>query len=221
MRSYGQYCAVAKALDLVGDRWTLLIVREILIQGPCRFTELRLGLPGIASNLLTDRLKQLEQAGLVYRESAPPPVASSLYHLSDRGKALEPVLTALGVWGVELMTEIQPGDVFRSQWFDFVIKNYLTDNDPDAGPIDVDLDATDDPVHLHVDSGKVTLVPGAPERPILRLSGSPPVILGVLTGHVALDAAMDLGLRVTGDVSALRRIQPDRIAQPELRAARR
>ena len=73
MRTYGQYCSVAKALDVVGDRWTLLIVRELLLQGPCRYTDLKSGLPGIATNLLADRLRELERAGLVRREEAPPP----------------------------------------------------------------------------------------------------------------------------------------------------
>ena len=79
MRSYGQYCSVAKALDVVGDRWTLLIVRELLLQGPCRYTDLRNGLPGIATNLLADRLSELESAGLVRREEAAPPVATTLF----------------------------------------------------------------------------------------------------------------------------------------------
>ena len=77
MRSYGQYCSIARALDVVGDRWTLLIVRELLLQGPCRFTDLKNGLPGIATNLLSTRLKELEDAGLISREDAPPVLASA------------------------------------------------------------------------------------------------------------------------------------------------
>src|ERR687885_1607076 len=84
-RGYGQYCAVAKALDLVGDRWTLLIVRELLLRGPCRYTDLRHGLPGIATNLLADRLRELERAGIISREDAPPPVATALFRLTPRG----------------------------------------------------------------------------------------------------------------------------------------
>jgi DNA-binding HxlR family transcriptional regulator len=96
MRSYGQYCSVAKALDLVGERWTLLIVRELLARGPSRYTDLRSALPGIATNLLADRLRELESAGLVEREDAPPPVATTLFRLTGRGAALEPVITELG-----------------------------------------------------------------------------------------------------------------------------
>lgn len=98
MRTYGQYCGIAKALDTVGDRWTLLIVRELLALGPCRHTDLRNGLPGIASNLLVDRLRELEEAGLIHREAAPPPVATTLFSLTERGRTLEPVLRELSRW---------------------------------------------------------------------------------------------------------------------------
>src|SRR3984957_17610884 len=103
MRSYGQYCSVAKALDVIGDRWTLLIVRELLVGAPCRYTDLKNGLPGIATNLLADRIRELEAAGLVRREEAPPPVATTLVHLTETGAALEPVLKALGSWGMRFM----------------------------------------------------------------------------------------------------------------------
>ena len=73
MRSYGQYCSIAKALDVVGDRWTLLIIRELMIRGACRYTDLKNGLPGIATNLLADRIRELESAGLIRREDARLP----------------------------------------------------------------------------------------------------------------------------------------------------
>src|SRR5215470_14053440 len=103
MRSYGEYCSIAKALDVVGDRWTLLIIRELLIRGGCRYTDLKDGLPGIASNLLADRIRELEEAGLVRREEALPPVATTLFHLTDSGAELLPVLDAIGRWGVRFM----------------------------------------------------------------------------------------------------------------------
>src|SRR5580692_4963804 len=105
MRSYQQRCGLAKALDVIGDRWTLLIVRELLIRGACRYTDLKDGLPGIATNLLSDRIRDLESGGLIWREDAPPPVATTLYHLTDTGKELTPVLDALGRWGVRYMID--------------------------------------------------------------------------------------------------------------------
>src|SRR5713226_4094557 len=116
MRTYGQYCSIARALDVVGDRWTLLIVRELLLQGPCRFTDLKNGLPGIAANLLSARLKELEDAGLISREDAPPPVATVLYTLTENGLTLEPVLKALGLWGLRYMAVERPADTFQARW---------------------------------------------------------------------------------------------------------
>src|SRR5437660_11334834 len=95
MRSYRQYCALARALDLVGDRWTLLIVRELGLRGPSRYTDLQHGLPGIATNMLADRLREMEDAGIVRRDPAPPPVATALSQLTARGQALVPVACAL------------------------------------------------------------------------------------------------------------------------------
>ena len=128
MRSYGQYCSVAKALDAVGDRWTLLIIRELLLQGPCRYTDLRNGLPGIATNLLSDRLRELEAAGLVRREEAAPPVATTLFSLTEAGAGLEPSLEALGAWGIRYMAQPADGDEFRSHWFTFPVALFLHDS---------------------------------------------------------------------------------------------
>ena len=115
MRSYGQNCALAKALDVIGDRWTLLIVRELMIRDGCRYTDLRNGLPGIATNLLAERLDDLEKAGLVSREAAPPPVATTLFRLTQRGKDLEPAIAALGRWGAPLLSmNPSPTAVLRS-----------------------------------------------------------------------------------------------------------
>ena len=134
MRSYGQYCSVAKALDVIGDRWTLLIVRELLLRGACRYTDLKNGLPGIATNLLADRIRELESAGLVRREEAPPPVATTLVHLTETGAELEPVIKALGWWGLRYMAEPADTDEFRSQWFGYPVEFFLRDRDPGGPP---------------------------------------------------------------------------------------
>src|SRR2546421_4464549 len=102
MRSYDQYCSVARALDVVGGRWNLLIVRELLLRGRSRYTDLHKGLPGIATNLLAERLRELEEAGVVLREQAPPPIATTVYSLTVRGQELESVIYELGRWGAPL-----------------------------------------------------------------------------------------------------------------------
>src|SRR5690348_5077230 len=116
MRSYQQYCSVARGLDAVGDRWTLLVIRELLLRGACRFTDLKAGLPGIAANLLSSRLKDLEESGIVRRQYAGPPVASNLYDLTEAGVELEPVLRAIGIWGLRYMADQRPDDAFHAEW---------------------------------------------------------------------------------------------------------
>src|SRR6266851_1274072 len=107
MRSYGQYCSIAKALDVVGDRWTLLIIRELVIRGACRYTDLKNGLPGIATNLLSDRIRELESAGLIRREDAPPPIATTLFHLTESGA--EPLSIELRTASGPAVIEISGG----------------------------------------------------------------------------------------------------------------
>jgi DNA-binding HxlR family transcriptional regulator len=97
-RTYGDRCGVARALDILGERWALLVVRELLL-GPKRFTDLRAGLPGVSPDVLTQRLKELEQAGVVQRRKLAPPAASRVYELTERGRDLEPLLIQLGRWG--------------------------------------------------------------------------------------------------------------------------
>jgi DNA-binding HxlR family transcriptional regulator len=106
-RSYNDRCGVARALDVVGERWALLVVRELLL-GPKRFTDLRAGLPGVSPDVLTQRLKELEEAGVVERGKLPPPAASRVYQLTERGEELEPILIQLGRWGSA--TPIPAGD---------------------------------------------------------------------------------------------------------------
>ena len=108
-RSYGQYCPVAKTLELVGERWTLLLVRELLV-GPQRFTDLHATLEGIPRNLLADRLRDLEAEGIVTRTELPPPAARSVYELTQAGKALLPVIGALAQWGLAHLPPPEPGE---------------------------------------------------------------------------------------------------------------
>jgi DNA-binding HxlR family transcriptional regulator len=102
-RSYDQYCPLARALDLVGERWTLLIVRDLL-GGPLRYTDLHRGLPGLATDLLTERLRRLEEAGVVRRRELPPPASATVYELTERGRDLEPGIYALARFGLGLLT---------------------------------------------------------------------------------------------------------------------
>lgn len=115
-RSYDQYCAAARALDAVGDRWTLLIVRELLA-GPRRYTDLHADLPGVSTDMLAGRLKDMEGAELVTRRRLPPPASAYVYELTDRGRELLPVLRALAAWGAPALDEPRPTDAVRAHWF--------------------------------------------------------------------------------------------------------
>ncbi len=207
MRTYGQYCSVAKALDAVGDRWTLLIVRELLLRDGCRYTDLLHGLPGIATNLLSERLRELEERGLVRRQAAPPPVATTLYHLTDSGRELDPVLRALGRWGARFMPEGGEGDSFRSHWLAFPVKEFLHDADPAAPPVFIEVRTGDEPVVIELGGGEVTTHPGSHPSPDLVLEGDAPLVLGVLSGMLRLSDARKLGLRTTGSAAVLRRVE--------------
>jgi DNA-binding HxlR family transcriptional regulator len=208
MRSYGQYCSIARALDVVGDRWTLLIVRELLVRGPCRFTDLRNGLPGIASNLLSGRLKELEHAGLVSREDAPPPIATTIYTLTSDGATLEPVLRALGLWGLRYMKTERDEDAVRIHWLAYATSWFTTDADPDAPPAVIQLVTGGKEALVEIGGGEVQSRVGRAPHPDLTLTGSPRAILGLLTGVIDLDGAIRLGLTLDGRRDLLDRLRP-------------
>src|SRR5882724_11001404 len=210
MRSYGQYCSVAKALDLVGDRWTLLVIRELLARGPSRYTDLRSGLPGIATNLLADRLRELETAGIVEHEDAPPPVATTLFRLTDRGAALEPVIAELGRWGVPLMRENKPDDEFRAQWLRLPVRMFLADHEPDQPSSAVEVHAGDQAAVIRAAAGDVTLQLGTAPKADATIAAQPQLILALFSGSRTLAEAIAQGLQVSGSHQALRRILPRR-----------
>ena len=213
MRTYGQYCAIAKALDVVGDRWTLLVVRELMLRGPCRYTDLRNGLPGVATNLLAERLRDLEEAGVVSREEAPPPIATTLFRLTPRGEELAPVLRGLLDWGMPLMVEgPAPGDVFKGQWMEWPVEALLADRDPEAPPVRIQVLADGEAALLETSEGSVRLALGRIEDPDAVLSGPAHAVLGLLTGHVDLDRAGTMGVKYDGAPAVLERVLPDPIA---------
>ena len=206
MRSYGEYCALAKGLDDIGERWTLLIVRELLVRGPCRYTDLRFGLPGIATNLLAERLRELELAGVIRREAAPPPVATTLFHLTKRGEELEPVMRAIGSWGAPLLAEARDDDEFRSHWLALPANYSLVDGRPELPPITIQIHTGDQPMLLEV-GGTVSARPGVAEHPDGVLTGPHRLILGVLHGRLDLGQAEARGLRFEGDPEVLSRFR--------------
>jgi DNA-binding HxlR family transcriptional regulator len=216
MKTYSQYCAVARSLDLVGDRWVLLIVRELLSQGPCRFTDLRDGLPGIATNLLAARLKDMEENGLITRVDAPPPVATGLYQLTGRGQQLQPVIAALVEWGLPTMPVVTESEAVRGNWLGLLGQLRLRDTDPELGPLTIAIDTDETPVHLVSRDHAFEIRRGRPATADVRLSGQARLIGGYLSGLLTLAEARRLGLAADGDETAWRRlhITPPREAMP-------
>ncbi len=214
MRSYGQYCSIAKALDVVGDRWTLLIIRELLIRGACRYTDLRNGLPGIATNLLSDRIRELESAGLIRREDAPPPIATTLFHLTESGAELLPVLDAIGRWGVRYMIEPADSDEFRGHWFTFPVSFFLHDRDPDGPPVSIELRTASGPAVIEISGSSAHTRLGTAAAPDLILQGEPQLILALLAGRLTAAEAAGRGLQISGDTGVLHRVLPEPALAP-------
>ncbi len=205
MRSYGQYCSVAKALDTIGDRWTLLIVRELALRGPSRYTDLRNGLPGIATNLLAERLRELERAGIVVRDDAPPPVATALFSLTPRGKQLKAVIDELGRWGMPLMAETTPEEEYRSRWLSMPVEQFLVDRS--EVPTTIEVRAGEQPMLIEAREGSVSTRPGTSEHPDAVLSGPPQLVLGLISGALEHDDALERGLGFEGAPDALARLR--------------
>ena len=208
MRSYHHYCGVAKALDVVGDRWTLLVVRELLLRGPSRYTDLQKGLPGIATNLLVTRLRELEESGLVVRQDAPPPVATTLFALTERGAALELVIAALGAWAGPLMSELGDDDEVCSRWLTLPVRIYLVDRNPGRKPVSIEVRTGDEPMVIETTPNGVQARPGTAIDPDVVLSGPPNLVMGLLMGRLTVGAARARGLSVQGDMAALSRVGP-------------
>lgn len=196
---------MAKALDLVGDRWTLLVVRELSLRGPSRYTDLRNGLPGVATNLLAERLRDLEAAGLVAREEAPPPVATTLFKLTPRGEGLKPVLDQLMLWGLPLMVEQKESDAVRSHWLVGAVELMLDDARPDGDPVTLELRTGDEPIAVAAKDGVVTATLGPATDPDAVITGPPRPILGMLLGLRERAEAEAQGVKVEGDPAALTR----------------
>jgi DNA-binding HxlR family transcriptional regulator len=200
MRSYQQYCGLARALDVVGDRWTLLIVRELLIRGAARYSDLQHGLPGIATNLLADRLRQLERDGLV--ERVGPHAA---FRLTARGQALEDVVAALGRWASPLMGTPRAQEAIRDHWFILPMRLYLRDDDPGAGTATMQVELPEEPIVLRTNGdGSVTVQPGRTSAPDATIAGPPDAVMSVLSGRLPLRQAR--GLRFSGNRAVLSRL---------------
>jgi DNA-binding HxlR family transcriptional regulator len=203
-RSYGDACRFAYALDLIGGRWALLIVRELLL-GPKRFTDLRRGLPHASPNILSDRLRELEQAGVVDRRKLAPPAASQVYELTDWGRELEPVVTQLGAWGAR--SPLPPEH--REIGPDSIVLALRSLFDRDAAG---DLEATyqlgldGEPFMVKLAGGELDLARGEVSEPALAIETDASTLAALLTRQLPLAEALESGAaRIEGSTKEARR----------------
>ncbi|MBI5667422.1 MAG: transcriptional regulator [Chloroflexi bacterium] len=205
-RSYRQFCALAVGLDVIGERWTLLIMRELLV-GPRRFTDLMDGLRCISTNLLAERLKTLEQQGILRQRVLPPPAGSTVYELTARGRALEAAVLELGRWGSQFLPDSLEGVAPPSIGaFALAIKAFFHP-EPAAGVHETyELRLGNEVLQVRVQDGDLTVQQGQTWKPDAVFYGEMPVFVAVFAGQIAPEEAVVDGLiRIEGDADALKR----------------
>ncbi|MEW2561533.1 winged helix-turn-helix transcriptional regulator [Streptomyces griseorubiginosus] len=212
-RSYDQYCSAARALDVVGDRWTLLIVRELLA-GPRRYTDLHADLPGVSTDVLASRLKDMERDGLTTRRRLPPPGAAYVYELTARGSELLPVLQALGAWGGPELGERRPTDAVRAHWFALPLLRSLEGE----GLVEVRLEEGDFHLYVGAPTGPAYGDGPAPQEADTRLVLDAETCGELARGESSLpDAVREGRVEVTGEgaiAKVLREAVGERLGEP-------
>ncbi|RSN54351.1 transcriptional regulator [Amycolatopsis sp. WAC 04182] len=211
MRSYGQYCGLARALDVVGDRWNLLIVRQLLI-GPARYRELLDGLPGVATNLLADRLRDLENAGVVERQPAAGTNAV-VYALTEWGAGLREPIEGLVRWSTPLMTRGPDGDRFDAAWLVVALRALLSGESAvgRSSTIGIEVDGSLFQVRTAPGGTEIEKHDGGELDAVLRADAG--IVLGLAAGALKLDDVAGL-VDIEGDEAAVREILRTRHAAP-------
>jgi DNA-binding HxlR family transcriptional regulator len=195
-RSYGQFCGLARALDAVGDRWSLLIVRELLL-GPMRYGELAASLGGIATNLLADRLRSLEACGVIERR--PGKTSGVVYALTPWGSELREPIDALIRWSAPLMATGPGGDPMRPQWLALALPALLSGRTSKPA-VELGIETGGAFMTLRIDKDGPHLTVGPERRPDTILEAEPAAVLGLAAGAINIDEA---GARVHGDPRVL------------------
>jgi DNA-binding HxlR family transcriptional regulator len=204
-RTYSDGCGVARALDTIGERWSLIIVRE-LVFGPKRFTDLRAGMPGASPNVLAQRLRELEESGVLCRRRLGPPAGAHVYELTEWGRGLEPVLLALGRW---VASSALPAGPVQVHSLDALMLWQRTAFDGGAAPglsACFELRTDSDLFAVRVERGRIEVCRGAAREPDATVEADLETLICVLRRECALAEAVDRGrLKVTGDADALDR----------------
>ncbi len=204
-RSYNQYCALANALDRVGQRWTLLVVRQ-LMTGPKRFKDLLGGLPGIGTNLLSDRLRQLEEDGILARATLPAPAASAVYELTEIGRGLEPAVLALAQWGRPFLGAPRKGEAFQPTWILVAMKSVFRPEAAHGIRETYEYRIDGEVFHVRIEDGTVEVGQGPGWQPVFVFISDAQTFLRVGTGQLDPEAAIGSGaLKLEGSWEAFMR----------------
>jgi DNA-binding HxlR family transcriptional regulator len=204
-RTYGERCGAAHALDLVGERWALLVIRELLL-GPKRFTDLRRGIPGASANVLSQRLRELERIGVVRRRKLPPPAASRVYELTEWGRELEPAMLALGAFGARSPHRDMEGHMSVDS---FVLALKTLFDPAAAGDLDITAAMTidGDEFTARVSDGVLAVTRELPASPDASLEAGADSLTGLLWQGLSLaDAERRGDVAIAGDRKALRHL---------------
>jgi DNA-binding HxlR family transcriptional regulator len=203
-RTYGEACAIAHALDLVGERWALLVVRELLL-GPKRFTDLRRGLPNASPNVISERLRELERAGVVKREKLPPPASSRVYVLTDWGRELEDSVLSLGRWATRSPTLPLAGPMGADSVV-LALKGRSELQSATALDATYELRFGEDRFRVNVSGGAIDAARGGADYPDATIDTNPGTLFAVLWNGRSLAEAERAGdLQVEGDRAAVER----------------
>ena len=205
-RSYAQLCGIATALDVIGDRWALLVVRDLLL-GPLRFGELADGLPGIGTNTLAERLKQLESAAVIGRRLLPMPDRGAVYELTTYGRELGPILMALGRWGTRSMGRLPADVATRSRWLVAAMLAFHDDRHAVARPVTWELRLSDGSFTVRAGGTELVVTAGAPQTADAVLTTDDEHLHRLLTRQLMPAEAVAAGLvTLDGDVAMLERL---------------
>ena len=205
MRTYGDGCPIARALDLVGERWALLVVRELLL-GPKRYTDLRRGLPNASPNVLSQRLGELERAGVLQRRKLQPPAGSRVYELTDWGRELEEIVISLGRWGARSPTPPDDAPIVSA---DSIILALRARFDPGAAHglrASYELRLGEDRFAIEVGDDEITAARGDVHRADATIDTDPDTLNAVLwRGRSLADAQRSGTMTIEGDEAAVER----------------
>jgi DNA-binding HxlR family transcriptional regulator len=203
-RTYGQYCGFSRALEIVGERWALLVIRDLLV-GPKRYSDLQRGLPGIPSNILTARLKELEEEGIVRRRLLPRPSGAVVYELTDAGRELQEAVIGLGRWGAKRLGDPRSDEIVTEDSIAVALLTTFRPQSAARANVAYELRLGDIVVHALVRNGAVIVGRGSLPKPDLIIEAGPEIRL-LLAREIGPEEALKKKIvRITGDPRLLAR----------------